>query len=290
MLERLAEDLRAADHEARRDVAGGEGLVERAGEHDAVEERQALARDHHVLPAGQGLHLRGGTDSQVSRPAITEFFRPSGASVVIRRRKRRSSRSRGHGRSLFLPMPTCGVGGDHAVEDRVHRAVASSPPVFARMNELDVERVVLWRDAGSGLEAILVIDDVTLGPAAAGVRTRAYPSHLDALTEVAGLARAMTIKCALAGLAAGGGKCVVLDHAGLDRRAPSRSSANGSPSSAGCSAPPATSAPPPPTSPRWRPAARTSTPTRPTSPPRSRAASCAASRRAPRSAACRSPA
>lgn len=85
------------------------------------------------------------------------------------------------------------------------------------MNELDVERVVLWRDAASGLEAILVIDDVTLGPAAGGVRTRAYLSGLDALTEVAGLARAMTIKCALAGLAAGGGKCVVLDHAGLDR-------------------------------------------------------------------------
>ena len=85
------------------------------------------------------------------------------------------------------------------------------------MNELDVERVVLWRDAASGLEAILVIDDVRLGPAAGGVRTRAYPSHLEALTEVAGLARAMTIKCALAGLAAGGGKCVVLDHPGLDR-------------------------------------------------------------------------
>ena len=85
------------------------------------------------------------------------------------------------------------------------------------MKELDVERVILWRDAASGLEAILVIDDVTLGPAAGGVRTRAYPSADAALAEVAGLARAMTIKCALAGLAAGGGKCVVLDHAGLDR-------------------------------------------------------------------------
>jgi len=85
------------------------------------------------------------------------------------------------------------------------------------MKELDVERVVLWRDAASGLEAILVIDDVTLGPAAGGVRTRAYRSAIDALTEVAGLACAMTTKCALAGLAAGGGKCVVLDHAGLDR-------------------------------------------------------------------------
>ncbi len=85
------------------------------------------------------------------------------------------------------------------------------------MRDLGAERVVLWRDAASGLEAILVIDDVTLGPAAGGVRTRAYASPEDALADAAALARAMTIKCALAGLAAGGGKCVVLDHAGLDR-------------------------------------------------------------------------
>ena len=85
------------------------------------------------------------------------------------------------------------------------------------MRDLEADRVVLWRDAASGLEAILVIDDVTLGPAAGGVRTRAYGSPEDALADAAALARAMTIKCALGGLAAGGGKCVVLDHAGLDR-------------------------------------------------------------------------
>ena len=89
--------------------------------------------------------------------------------------------------------------------------------MLEQMLDLEVDRVVLWRDAASGLEAILVIDDVTLGPAAGGVRTRAYPSPGDALADAAALARAMTLKCALAGLAAGGAKCVVLDHAGLDR-------------------------------------------------------------------------
>jgi leucine dehydrogenase len=89
--------------------------------------------------------------------------------------------------------------------------------VLARMRDLPADRVLLWRDAASGLEAILVIDDLTLGPAAGGVRTRAYGSPEDALADAAALARAMTIKCALAGLDAGGGKCVVLDHAGLDR-------------------------------------------------------------------------
>jgi leucine dehydrogenase len=86
-----------------------------------------------------------------------------------------------------------------------------------RMRELEVDRVVLWRDARSGLEAILVIDDVTLGPAAGGVRTKQYLGYAEALADAAALARAMTLKCALAGLQAGGGKCVVLDHAGLDR-------------------------------------------------------------------------
>jgi leucine dehydrogenase len=89
--------------------------------------------------------------------------------------------------------------------------------VFDRMRDLDLARVVLWRDAASGLQAIVALDEVTLGPAVGGVRTRAYPDPGAALAEVAALARAMTIKCAVAGVDAGGGKCVVLDHGGLDR-------------------------------------------------------------------------
>lgn len=78
-------------------------------------------------------------------------------------------------------------------------------------------RCLLWRDPGVGLTAILVIDDLSLGPGVGGVRTRAYPSLAAAMTEAAGLAQAMTRKCALAGLPAGGAKAVVLDHPGLDR-------------------------------------------------------------------------
>lgn len=89
--------------------------------------------------------------------------------------------------------------------------------LLERLAHLDTARCVLWTDAASGLRAILAIDDVTLGPAAGGVRTRAYPSLDDAIDDAARLARAMTIKCALAGLDAGGGKAVVVDHPGLDR-------------------------------------------------------------------------
>jgi leucine dehydrogenase len=73
-------------------------------------------------------------------------------------------------------------------------------------------------DAASGLRAFIALDDTTLGPAAGGVRTLRYPSAAEGLADALGLARAMTIKCALAGLDAGGGKAVVLEpDAGLDR-------------------------------------------------------------------------
>jgi leucine dehydrogenase len=78
-------------------------------------------------------------------------------------------------------------------------------------------RCLLWRDPPSGLFAVLVIDDLTLGPGAGGVRTRCYPNLAAAMREASALAQAMTRKCALAGLDAGGAKVVVIDHPGLDR-------------------------------------------------------------------------
>jgi len=78
-------------------------------------------------------------------------------------------------------------------------------------------RCLVWRDPPSGLLAVLVIDDLTLGPGVGGVRTRGYPSLAAAMHDAAALAQAMTRKCALAGLDAGGAKVVVLDHPGLDR-------------------------------------------------------------------------
>lgn len=75
----------------------------------------------------------------------------------------------------------------------------------------------MWSEPSCGLRAILVIDDTTLGPAAGGVRTYTYSSFDSALQDAAKLARAMTIKCALGGVDAGGGKAVVLCGSDLDR-------------------------------------------------------------------------
>lgn len=83
----------------------------------------------------------------------------------------------------------------------------------------DATRVLFLQDADTGLRAMIALDDTTLGPACGGIRTRAYPDVGAALLDVQRLASAMTLKCAIAGLPAGGGKSVVLAHPGLDRPA-----------------------------------------------------------------------
>ncbi len=87
------------------------------------------------------------------------------------------------------------------------------------LDELDIERCFVYRDQRSGLQAVLVIDDLTLGPAAGGVRTKTYAGIADATRDAAALAKAMSYKTALAGIAAGGGKMVVLNDPHLDRPA-----------------------------------------------------------------------
>lgn len=91
--------------------------------------------------------------------------------------------------------------------------------LFDVLEAAGAERCLLFRDDDSGLRAVLVIDDVTLGPAAGGIRTMRYPNLAAAARDAARLARAMTYKNALAGLAAGGGKMTVIDRPELDRAA-----------------------------------------------------------------------
>lgn len=100
---------------------------------------------------------------------------------------------------------------DHLLED------GPVNELFTMLAEAGARHCVLWADQESGLKAVLVMDDVTLGPAVGGVRTQPYPSVRDAILDATQLAQNMTLKCALAGLDAGGGKVVVIDHAGLRR-------------------------------------------------------------------------
>lgn len=78
------------------------------------------------------------------------------------------------------------------------------------------EDVLAVHDARSGLRAFLAIHDSSAGPAFGGIRRWAYEDEDQALRDALRLARAMTYKCAVAGLPAGGAKMVVLDRPGLD--------------------------------------------------------------------------
>lgn len=82
--------------------------------------------------------------------------------------------------------------------------------IFELMQDGDFENMYFCQEESSGLQAVIAIHDTTLGPAAGGIRMWTYSSEMDAVRDAARLARAMTYKWAAAGVALGGGKCVVI--------------------------------------------------------------------------------
>jgi glutamate dehydrogenase (NAD(P)+) len=73
-------------------------------------------------------------------------------------------------------------------------------------DELGPAGIVLLREPRTGLEAVVVVDNVACGPAIGGVRMAPDVT----VEEVSRLARAMTLKNAAAGLAHGGGKAGIV--------------------------------------------------------------------------------
>lgn len=78
------------------------------------------------------------------------------------------------------------------------------------------EELTALHDRNSGLRAFLAVHDTTQGPAFGGIRRWEYRDEADAMADCLRLARAMTYKCALADLSAGGGKVVVLAREDTD--------------------------------------------------------------------------
>jgi leucine dehydrogenase len=74
----------------------------------------------------------------------------------------------------------------------------------------DHEGVHLFRDAASGLTAVIAIHSTHLGPGAGGTRFWHYADPSDAITDALRLSRGMSFKNAMAGLPMGGGKGVIL--------------------------------------------------------------------------------
>src|SRR5919112_1765588 len=81
------------------------------------------------------------------------------------------------------------------------------------------ERIVVTQDSEIGLQLVIAVHSTVLGPALGGMRLKAYPGGMpEALADVLGLARTMTLKASAAGLDLGGGKAVMLDDGRTDLR------------------------------------------------------------------------
>jgi len=93
---------------------------------------------------------------------------------------------------------------------------------FQYMEDFGYEQLCFFHDKYTGLKAIVCIHNTVLGPALGGTRVWNYSSEEDAAEDVLRLARGMTYKSALAGLALGGGKAVILADAAEIRKDPTR--------------------------------------------------------------------
>ena len=82
--------------------------------------------------------------------------------------------------------------------------------IFETMAQKEHDQLVFFSDVGSGYRGLIAIHDTTLGPALGGTRFWNYASEAEAITDVLRLARGMTYKAAIAGLALGGGKSVII--------------------------------------------------------------------------------
>lgn len=81
----------------------------------------------------------------------------------------------------------------------------------------DHEQVVFCHDPASGLRAIVAIYSTALGPSLGGTRFYPYADEDAALADVLDLSRAMAYKNAVAGLAYGGGKAVIIGDPATDK-------------------------------------------------------------------------
>lgn len=82
--------------------------------------------------------------------------------------------------------------------------------LFDHLRGYDFGELHLKEDRATGLRAIIAIHDTRLGPALGGCRFLPYDTEEAAIVDALRLARGMTYKAALAGLAHGGGKSVLI--------------------------------------------------------------------------------
>lgn len=90
-------------------------------------------------------------------------------------------------------------------------------PIFSNPDFDDHEAVHAFFDAGSGLKGFIALHSTALGPGFGGCRMWPYDTEAEALSDALRLSRGMSYKNALAGLAYGGGKAVIIADSKTDK-------------------------------------------------------------------------
>ncbi len=131
--------------------------------------------------------------------------------------KARPERAEGQSAPSGAASATQPAGPAHRAPLTAHGAGSD---IFAAMQTLGHEQVLLSHDPSCGYFGIIAIHDTTLGPALGGTRFWQYASTEEAITDALRLARGMTYKSAVAGINLGGGKSVIIgDNKRPDREA-----------------------------------------------------------------------
>lgn len=94
------------------------------------------------------------------------------------------------------------------------REVFHKNDLFQTAEDMQFGDIHIKTDSDTGLRAIIAIHNVNLGPALGGCRCVPYASTEAALLDAMRLARGMSYKAAISGIAQGGGKSVLIkpDH------------------------------------------------------------------------------
>jgi leucine dehydrogenase len=130
-----------------------------------------------------------------------------------------TSKNLGGSRSAFGGAVASALESDLAPRSQRHGSAAPSD-LFAQMQTMGHEQVLLSHDPSCGYLGIVAIHDTTLGPALGGTRFWQYASTEEAITDALRLSRGMTYKSAVAGINLGGGKAVIIgDNRRTDREA-----------------------------------------------------------------------
>ena len=113
--------------------------------------------------------------------------------------------------------PTQGLSGSiaHRIWIVTGLSETESDELLEGLSGSEHEDIVIVRRARSGLRAIIAVHSTLLGPSLGGARFYPYEDEAVALDDVLRLSRAMTEKAALAGLAQGGGKAVIIGDPNL---------------------------------------------------------------------------